>query len=128
MSEFPTEVTISSLAVSIEKVKDLTHADGEKIDGQCCAEEQTVEIDSGVRGHDRLRLVVMHELVHFIEHCAGAALKDPVQIDAFARGIFTMIRDNPEFMAWLIEPRPVRKIKPPATPEPATSAEPPAAV
>jgi hypothetical protein len=109
MAEFPTEVTISGLTYSIERVKNLTHADGEKIDGQCDAAEQTIEIDSSVRGHDRVRLVTIHEIVHAIENHAGMNLKDPSQVDMVARAMYCLIRDNPEFVEWVREPKPPRR-------------------
>jgi hypothetical protein len=116
MAEFPTEVTISGLEYTIERVKNLTHEDGEKIDGQCDASEQTIEIDAGVRGHDRVRLVVIHELTHAIENHAGLNLKDPTQVDMVARAIYCLIRDNPQFVQWVQEPKPKRRITPATLP------------
>lgn len=117
MAEFPTEITISGLTYSVERVKNLTHDDGEETDGLCDVAEQTIEIHSSIRGHDRVRLVVIHELGHAIEDQGAMSLKES-QIDSMARSIYSLIRDNPMFVQWVQEPKPKRRITPvPPPPE-----------
>jgi len=106
--ELPDELTLSGLTYAIERVKDLKHNDGEKCNGLCDTDEQTVSIDSGIRGHESKRITLLHEISHLIEHHAGLSLKES-QIDAVGRSVYSLIVDNPDLMAWITDPKPTRK-------------------
>lgn len=106
--EMPEEIMLSALTIQVERVKDLKAEDGSKCEGLADTDEGTISVESAIRGHDRLRLTLLHELAHFIENHAGATLKE-AQIDSMARSLLSLIRDNPELMAWVAAPKPKRK-------------------
>ena len=109
MADFPTSIKLNGLTFAVERVKDLQDEGGTKCAGLFDSNEQTIEIDTGIRSHDKVRFVMCHEITHAIEEHAGVTLKDPVQVDAFARGFYSLICDNPDLIAWLREPKPVRR-------------------
>lgn len=115
----PEEIRLSSLTFTIERVKNLKNEDGDECYGLVHAGDQNIEIDNGIRNHDTLRLKFIHELVHCMEDHAGVNLKE-IQVDSFARSIYSMIVDNPELVTWLTLPKPVRKRRTEEAPDAAT--------
>jgi len=106
----PEEITLNAVDIQILRVDDLKADDGEKCNGLASKDEATIEICTSVKKHDTLRFVALHEVSHFIEDHAGLSLKE-TQIDSLARSMLSLIRDNPEFIAWLQAPKPTRKKK-----------------
>lgn len=106
--ELPDEVRLNGVTISIERVKDLKDEEGDPANGLASIDELTIELSSGIRGHDTLRFILLHEVAHFMEDHAGLKLKES-QIDSIARSVLSLVRDNPELIAWLGLPKPVRK-------------------
>lgn len=107
----PDEIKVLSFTYAIERVKDLTEG-ADKCDGLCHPDEYWIKIDSGLRGHEKPRVVLLHEIVHVIEEHTGVTMKES-QVDAFARALYSLMVDNPDLVAYLTEPKPIRKRKEP---------------
>src|SRR5271167_2635470 len=94
--EFPTEIRLLSFDYTIERVKDLKAEDGDDADGLTHPDEYWIKLAVGIRGHEKPRLILLHELVHIFEEHTGISLKE-TQVDAVARCLYSLIVDNPDF-------------------------------
>ena len=52
--------------------------------------------------HDRKRECTLHEILHALEKATETPLEE-AQVGRIARGLFAVLRDNPEYVAWLME-------------------------
>lgn len=100
----PDEIRVGSLTYAVELVHDLQE-EGDKCNGLTEVDEHLIQLNNAMRGHETKRVVLLHELMHVLEDFAGASLKE-TQIDSFAKSLYSLIRDNPELMAWLAAPKP----------------------
>lgn len=110
LTDLPDEIKLNGLTYALSLVKDLKDDDGDEANGICHSEDQWIKLDSDLRGHDKQRFILMHEITHIIEDHAGLDLKEK-QIDSIARSLCSLFVNNPELMAWLMEPKPARKRK-----------------
>jgi hypothetical protein len=109
-AELPDEIKLCGVVLDVERVKDLRDEDGEACNGLASVDDRTIELDAALRGHDKIRFIFMHELVHHYEALAGINLKE-TQVDSLARSVISTMVDNPKLVEWLVEPRPVRTRK-----------------
>ena len=107
-AQIPEEITVSAQTFEVNRVKDLRDDDGNKANGTVQCDEQIICLCTSIRNHDTIRFVMLHELAHVIEDHAGLSLKE-TQIDSIARDVFSLIRDNPDLVRWIQEPKPARR-------------------
>lgn len=94
----PQMVRIAGQAVQI--------ANSGKLRGQGCAgtfefQESEILLDSGMADESK-KSTAVHEVVHGLDAAAGSSMKER-DVCAFASLLFTFIRDNPEFVAWVAQ-------------------------
>ena len=103
MSETPKVIKINGMRWTVallDRIEMFRKTD-EKLFGQCCPSENEVRIRSDVPP-DRTRSVLWHEIFHAIEMDAGYDFAEE-QVRAMSHGLFVVLRDNPQFVEWLLE-------------------------
>jgi hypothetical protein len=78
--------------------------DGDLCEGWCDNAYQAIEIDVKL-GHDRIRDIVMHEIIHAIYHIYGDRENwdQETVCDLIGHGLVGVLKSNPVLMSWLAE-------------------------
>lgn len=99
----PNRLKIQGRRVRLSYLTPVTHPKwpDEALQGVWLGSENRIEIDSDL-APDEMRATATHEVVHDLESIAGLALSE-AQVAAFSTILFSFIRDNPKFVAWLQE-------------------------
>ena len=62
---------------------------------------QVITLQTG-NGFDDARDTLLHEVIHAIDYGIQVNLEER-QVHALASGLYAVMRDNPDFVAWLME-------------------------
>ena len=118
--KFPTTVLVNSVpwVVLLQSAKDLWSASGKDLLGQCVYEEAAIMLREGMTPQ-RLAQVLFHELVPAVDGDAQINLSEQ-HVAALANGLLSLLRDNPELVAFLT----ARSDAPAAPSDPAPATEP----
>ena len=63
-----------------------------------------IHLEAG-QSHDALRDTLLHECVHAIDYAMKTGLEER-QVSTLATGIYALLKDNPDFAAFLTAPDP----------------------
>jgi Zn-dependent peptidase ImmA (M78 family) len=77
-----------------------------EIFGQFHAKEQVIEYDSSLQ-NDEIVNTILHEVAHGICHTMGIKFNNNEDeehfVNTFTAGLVTVFKDNPNFLAWILE-------------------------
>jgi len=97
-SDPPASVLVLSCPVEIKASDTLRDED---TCGQYNKKETVCRYDPAMAPQMQRR-TVLHELLHTIEHLQALKLKER-EVVALETGLFSLLKDNPELVAWLLE-------------------------
>jgi hypothetical protein len=89
----PKTLTIMGKTYSVNVVKELAQ-DGEEIDGQMQAGEQSININAGLVAMEQAVDTLFHEIFHAAEHNAGLSYNEP-WVRPVSTQVWAILKANP---------------------------------